>query len=283
MTPFEIRAALKAAGFSPVPCSGKRIFLHNWPTLFDVPVEVMRDDYYWRRYRNTGILTAYAPAFDIDVLYKDAAGAVEELLRRRFDGLGIIPVKFGLWPKRTLLFRTDRPFDTFRINLVDPGGHKHKIEILGSGAQTIVHGDHPDTHQPYHWVGPELWTIRRDDLVAVEERDLRDLAKAAAGLLIREFGFKLDEGSLRSGGNGTRRRWNWNEVEQGIYEGERNDAAKAYIGLLFRKYDDSEVVLNKALEWNERNRPPMRERAIGSWVRSIGKRHHANRQAGPAP
>jgi hypothetical protein len=110
--------------------------------------------------------------------------------------------------------------------------------------------------------------------------------RGAAGLLIRDFGFKLDEGAhgvARSSANGTRRRWNWNEVEQGVDDGKRNDAAKAYIGLLFHRYDDDGLVLDKALEWNERNRPPLGTRAIGSWVRSIGKRHRASRQAGAAP
>jgi hypothetical protein len=176
-TPFEIRAALKGAGFSPVPCAGKRIFLKGWPELFDVPLEVMRDDYYWRIYRNTGMLTAYAPAFDADIVYADAADAVEELVKRWLDGRGIIPIKFGSAPKRTLLFRTDRPFDKFAINLIDPGGHKHKIEVLGRGAQTVIHGIHPDTREPYRFVGPELWSIRRDDLVTVDEREMHALAE----------------------------------------------------------------------------------------------------------
>jgi hypothetical protein len=286
LTPYQVRAALKAAGFSPIPTIGKRPLLRGWPELFDVPLDVMRDDYYWRLYRNTGILTAYAPAFDIDILYADAADAVEDLVRAWFDGRGIIPVKFGLWPKRTLLFRTGRPFDKFTISLIDPGGHKHKIEVLGRSAQTIVHGIHPDTRQPYRWVGPELWTLRCNDLVAADEREMHALAKAAAGLLMQDFGFRLDQGAhsaARPGCNGARRRWDWKEVEQGVDDGDRNDAAKAYIGLLFRKYDDDAVVLDKALGWNARNRPPLGARAIGSWVRSIGKIHRAHRQAGTAP
>jgi hypothetical protein len=163
MTPFEVRAALKAAGFSPVPCNGKRIFLRGWQEMRDIPLEVMRADYYWRLYRNTGILTERAPAFDADILHPDAAAAVEYLGKDWFDGRGLIPVKFGLWPKRTLLFRTNKPFAKIAIYFTDPLGREHHIEWLGLGQQTVAHGFHPDARQPYWWFGPEPWTIRRDD------------------------------------------------------------------------------------------------------------------------
>ena len=106
MTPLETRQALKAAGFSPIPCKGKQPLIDGWQTKLDVSPEEMAA---WPG-SNTGMLCAYAPAFDIDILDPQAATEAEREVKDWFDGRGIIPVRIGLAPKRALLFRTGEPF-----------------------------------------------------------------------------------------------------------------------------------------------------------------------------
>jgi hypothetical protein len=279
MTPFEIRAALKAAGFSPVPCNGKRIFLRGWQEMRDIPLEVMRADYYWRLYRNTGILTERAPAFDADVLIPAAAAAIEDFGKDWFDGRGLISVKFGQWPKRTLLFRTDKPFAKIAIYFTDPLGREHHIEWLGLGQQTVVHGIHPDTRQPYRWFGPEPWTIRRDDLALVGENEAHAFAEAAADMLVREFKFERAPisrvAAKRAGHNWTRQHWNWDEVKRGVDDGCRNHACAAFFGRLLWEGKKPSEALQLTLDWNSSNRPPLSERKVRTTARSITRRHIA--------
>ena len=103
---LKLRLALKAAGFSPIPCKGKQPLLREWQTRFDASAEEMAA---WPG-ANTGSLCAYVPGWDADILDLEAAEAVEAMVKDRFDGRGIIPVRFGLAPKRLMIFRTDTPF-----------------------------------------------------------------------------------------------------------------------------------------------------------------------------
>jgi hypothetical protein len=69
---------------------------------------------------NTGILTRWVPALDIDVLDPEAAATVEDLVRVRFDERGRILVRFGRAPKRAILFRTGTPFKKITATLIAP-------------------------------------------------------------------------------------------------------------------------------------------------------------------
>ena len=42
MSPYQVRLALKAAGFSPIPCKGKRPLLEGWQRKLDASDEEMR-------------------------------------------------------------------------------------------------------------------------------------------------------------------------------------------------------------------------------------------------
>ncbi|MEZ0281381.1 bifunctional DNA primase/polymerase [Methyloceanibacter sp.] len=125
----SIRLALKAAGFSPIPCRGKRPWFDEWQHKHDASEEEMRR---WPG-RNTGLITANNPAFDIDITDPEPAGAVEELVKDWFSDRGEILVRFGNSPKRALLFRTSQPFPKITVNFVDQRGVKQRIEILCNG------------------------------------------------------------------------------------------------------------------------------------------------------
>ncbi len=82
----DLRKKLSAAGYSPVPVSGKRPPMDGWQNK----IETNNDEIeLWSKLypdaESTGLLTKYTPALDIDILDEEAAVAVENLVRERFD------------------------------------------------------------------------------------------------------------------------------------------------------------------------------------------------------
>src|SRR5262249_16636990 len=125
-------------------------------------------------------------------MHPEAAAAIEELARGRFEEHGYFLVRIGRAPKRALLFRTDEPFKkiirSFSYPNSDPK-HPPKIEILCDGQQVVCSGIHSVTQKPYSWHGGEPGQIKREDLPYIREADASAFLDDAAALLIREFNF----------------------------------------------------------------------------------------------
>jgi hypothetical protein len=74
MTPYEIRLAMLANGYTPIPLDGKKPMLNNWQNTVASKDVVGR----WGNVGpNTGMLTATAPVLDIDILDERAAQIVD--------------------------------------------------------------------------------------------------------------------------------------------------------------------------------------------------------------
>ncbi len=198
-----IRHQLKTAGFSPIPLVGKIPEFDGWQTKLDVAAEEIEN---WARIyprlRNTGILTKFTPAIDIDIMDPAAADAVELLARERFEEKGHFLVRVGQAPKRAVLLRTDTAFKKIKRVLVGPSGAEHKLEFLADGQQLAAFGFHPDTRKPYSWFGGEPGQIQQDDLPYVSELEAHAFVKDAVQLLINEHGF-TELQSKKDGGEGT--------------------------------------------------------------------------------
>src|SRR5262245_18449958 len=92
----ELRQNLRATGFSPLPLAGKVPVLKEWQRRSETSLGDI--DLWATLYpdaSNTGALTAYMPALDIDPTNSEAAEAVEELARERFEERGFLLVRFG--------------------------------------------------------------------------------------------------------------------------------------------------------------------------------------------
>jgi hypothetical protein len=173
-----LRRKLKAAGYSPIPCEGKKPPMKGWDEKINVtPDEIGLWTGMWQYATNTGILTRNTPALDIDILNDEAARAVEALVRGRYereecDDVVPILVRFGLAPKRAVLFRTDEPFKKIQQSLIAPDGKEgQKIELLADGQQIVAFGIHPDTRKPYGWHGGSpLDTPARSCLTSAKPR-----------------------------------------------------------------------------------------------------------------
>jgi hypothetical protein len=59
------------------------------------------------------------PALDLDILNEEAARAVEDLARERFEEHGWFLVRIGKAPKRAIIFRTNTPFHKLTVNLTE--------------------------------------------------------------------------------------------------------------------------------------------------------------------
>jgi hypothetical protein len=188
---IALRHRLRACGYSPIPCNGKRPPMEGWDEKINADDDEIR---LWSglypHATNTGVFTRLVPTIDIDILNPEAAAAVENLVSERHAEHGNILVRFGLRPKRAIPFRTDEPFKKITANLVAPDGSEgQKIELLADGQQFIVAGIHPDTRKPYGWFGGELDETPRKDLPYIREADAGELVEAAVELLIRDFGY----------------------------------------------------------------------------------------------
>jgi hypothetical protein len=196
MSPTEVRRQLRSAGYIPTPCNGKHPVIDAWQTRLDVTDHEIE---LWDRSAsgatNTGILTRTTPVLDIDILDPQAAQAVEEMVRDRFEEHGYVLARFGRSPKRAIPFRTNAPFAKIKRVFGEadtPERDCEKLELLCDGQQIVVHGVHPDTHKPYSWArGDAPGKIKHDDLPYIHEEEAHALVDDAVKLLIEKFGYRL--------------------------------------------------------------------------------------------
>ena len=93
--------------------------------------------------------------------------------------------------------RTD-PFKKIKVELdsffTDPETGEIKydaIEILGDGQQLACFGEHPDTKQPYEWVGGSPAYVPAADLPLITEADARAIIDKTVATLAERFGINV--------------------------------------------------------------------------------------------
>jgi hypothetical protein len=174
------RLMLRRTGFAAIPVNGKAPVMNGWQNKLNTTVEEIEQ---WERdfphATNTGMLTRNTPTLDIDILNKEAAVAIENLVGQRFNGYLL---RIGRPPKRAIPFRTETPFSKITANLVARDGPSgQKLEFLCDGQQVVLFGTHPDTGKPYRWHGDdEPGWLRRDQLPCITETEARVGEKVVA-------------------------------------------------------------------------------------------------------
>ncbi len=200
-----LRHKLRAAGFAPLPISGKIPRYADWNELIgatDAEIDSWEKGRL-AKFRDTGILTRDTPAIDIDIMLAEAAVAVEALARERFEERGWFLTRVGQAPKRAVLLRTDQPFKKIKRVFTAPNGSEHKIEILGDGQQLASFGFHPDTRKPYAWFGGTPGEIARDALPYISATEAQAFVEDATALLESEFGFTVVAAKAEGNGHDT--------------------------------------------------------------------------------
>ena len=138
----SVAQALRARGYHPIPCIGKRPAVPGWRHWVFDPEHAAEHDGC-----NVGIVLGGnfgLVALDIDVMDPDQAAALRAIAERHLGAT--CPVRVGKAPKALMLFRVS-------------GGPQRKrkhgtIELLGEGQQFVAAGLHPDTHAAYTWPVP---------------------------------------------------------------------------------------------------------------------------------
>jgi len=181
----ELRLKLLQNGYGPVPVKGKNPSpIIGWNTGPITPDRIAHDIEAYQNHRNTGLLTTLMPTIDIDLWNDDHAADIgvvvaerlglSPLLRRGRKGLAMC-YRLDGEPVGSLIVKEDTGERTAKGHPV----YRTLVEVLCRGRQVVAYGDHPDTGEPYEWVGDgEPLRTRLDELPAVTPNQLRDLAEA---------------------------------------------------------------------------------------------------------
>lgn len=129
----------------------------------------------WAKYPgpvSIGVACGYIVAVDIDILDDDLSVRLAALAKEK---LGDTPaVRIGRAPKRLLVYRTETPFPSIK---------RHPLEILGTGAQFVAYGTHPDTGKPYQWIEESLADLDITDLPLVDKARVEAFLDEALALI----------------------------------------------------------------------------------------------------
>jgi hypothetical protein len=270
MTAADVRNALRLAGYSPIPVNGKKPPLTGWEQKVSTnPDEIALWEKIFPDAVNTGILTRVTPTFDADIFNPEAAVAVEDLVRERFEERGYILVRIGLAPKRAIPFRTATPFKKITRNLVSPcssDAKPEKLELLGDGQQVVVFGIHEDTGKPYAWHGGEPGKIKWEDLPFLSADDALALIRDAEQLLITQYGYRpvtpRPKENTKSNGHahgGGSQDWGW--LVSNILNGhELHDSICAVAAKLVASGMRDDAAVNLIRGWVESSAAPRDDR-----------------------
>jgi hypothetical protein len=252
----EFRLRIFRGGYHPVPLEGKNPSVNGdgWQIKRQQTNE--NEIRLWERSYpyalNTGVLCRDTPVLDADILDPDAADDVEQFVKERFENHRVL-TRIGLWPKRAFPFQTTTPFPKIYINLTSPDGTDtkgEKVEFLCDGQQCAVDGNHPDTREPYRWLGGTLGDMHHDDLPGITAEQARHLVHDIVELLVRDHGYQRKEkaktspqGDIRQGtgglydGNGPA---DWDRYLENLIA--HDDDAGFVMALLHTNMSDAAVV-----------------------------------------
>jgi primase-like protein/bifunctional DNA primase/polymerase-like protein/uncharacterized protein DUF3987 len=124
-----------------------------------------------------GIPTGTVVGVDIDIRTDAELASRLEALSREL--LGDTPaVRFGMRPKRLLVYRAAKPLS---------GMNAHPVEVLGLGQQFVAFAEHPDTRKPYEWPQESPADLPSEALPLVEEASIRAFLDEAVALVPPEL------------------------------------------------------------------------------------------------
>jgi len=160
-------------GYEPIPIvpARKRPAPNRWSTI---PIDERQVEQWCATFpdHGVGLRTGRLVGLDIDLLDDDLAFQVHDLARHR---LGDSLVRVGRWPKRMLVYRTDRPFPKIDVK---------PLEVLGVGQQFVAFGTHPGTGRPYGWpLGETPLDVPLDDLPVVDHARMLEFVAEARAIL----------------------------------------------------------------------------------------------------
>lgn len=174
--------ALLRAGYAVVPIrpGGKFPALENWQTVEVTEQRVGRWLANGHARDGVGVRARDTPGVDIDTGDESISRVMEDWCQAN---IGMTPVRVGQAPKRLLPYRTLEPFRKVSSRVfLRPGGDPkgERLEVLADGQQYVAFAVHPDTREPYRWLGGE-------SILDTPADGLPEITEAQAQAAAREF------------------------------------------------------------------------------------------------
>lgn len=167
----DLRRALLANGYIPVPVSGKRPRIKGWPTFRPTEDQLEGQARRYADHKSTGIICENVAAVDIDAL--DEAVAEKLIVRlMQIPAADRAPCRVGKAPKALFLFRVDAQLSKSSTPEYSVGGQKCQVEVLGKVQQFVAYGTHAETGQPYTWTNGEPLTVPASELPEISAEDI---------------------------------------------------------------------------------------------------------------
>lgn len=195
-----IDAQLISNGYEPLALMGKRALGNGWTSRPNTIEAIVAERASLPNATNTGARTGRLSVTDIDLVPPEHAAAAKALA---FRVLGETQLERVGSKGMGLCFRNEMPIGKITVS----GVHNTltqvyksetvplmgKVEILGSGQQLAIYGDHPDTGKPYTWpnaaLGGEPLKTKLVDVPEATPATLRDFAHEVKKLM-KELGYR---------------------------------------------------------------------------------------------
>lgn len=180
----DIAETLLDNGYTPIPIRyGTKIpAMSNWQTTdYSTSSKKLKSLIEQCPGLSTGIVLGQVCVIDIDVLDAEITGVCMEIVTAK---LGVAPCRVGKPPKKALFYGVKGPaFSKLTTKAYEINGQKAQVEILCSGQQAVVFGEHPETKKPYYWTDKSILYIPINELPEISE--------AEASALIRDLESEL--------------------------------------------------------------------------------------------
>lgn len=182
MQQYGLRLVRHGYKVIPISPNSKRPDIRNWSEVVAGEVDVK--NWSTKPDRGIGILTGDVVGVDVDI---DDRGIVREFTEYCQLMYGPCLVRRGFGNKVMLVYRTDTPGPKMTSVTYHDGRSDldHRLELLGLGQQFVSYGIHPDTGDPYRWVGDELYDTKLVALSRITDSDKTEMIEFFDNLCLK--------------------------------------------------------------------------------------------------
>lgn len=176
----QIAEKLVENGWEPVPLAhGKKgCFVPGWSTD---PVNMEWFDDHPRAMRPGGIGIRSPGAIDLDIIDEDILFDVNDILEEVAGKSDL--VRIGRAPRSMIVYGGE--YGTSKSVKIEKDGQTAQVEVLGTGSQFAAYHIHPNTGQPYQWVGDrEPLNTHVDDIPQITQAQVREFISQVNELLM---------------------------------------------------------------------------------------------------
>jgi hypothetical protein len=209
----DLALKLHTRGFEPVPliAGSKACKVARWTSVTIDEAWITKMIRTHPR-AGVGLRSKFTPGLDIDIDDGPVVAVMLAIVRRRF---GEVLVRKGRGHRVLVPFRTDMPFSEINgMVFLRPGDQPlsdgrcegHKIQVLADGQQFVGWAIHPDTDQPYEWLGGKTpLDVPHEHLPVLDEEGARALVAELETVVARGWVIAAELSERDDGSSGAQR------------------------------------------------------------------------------